>query len=94
MDFNNLDINILYILGELSRFYNNRGPFKLDVIYREFTDIPNENIVTAIMKLENEKKIRIDNDGTKISLSKNGIEEIKTIQKYSEGLYINTKIAR
>lgn len=81
MDFKNLDVNILDILGEAWSKSDSPSPFKVSLIYREFSDIPDEHITTALRLLHNQGYLAIHSDYRDIYLTQKGMAEIESLRE-------------
>ncbi len=52
MEFKNLDFNILYVLGEDCCRSGTTGPFEMNSIFTEFSDIPAEDLKAEFIALD------------------------------------------
>lgn len=81
MEFKNLDCNILDLLGETCMRTGTSGPFKMNRIYREFSDIPEEYVTVAIMLLYKKGFLNIQEESQKLFLTPMGIAEIESLRR-------------
>ena len=77
MNFNNLKKNILYHIGDRLILKREKVPFKISTIYKEFADIPQQNIEEALSTLERKDLISISKYDTVIALTGKGFVEFK-----------------
>jgi hypothetical protein len=81
MKFKNLNCNILDILGEMQCRSDDAGPFNMRRIYIEFSDIPDDELETAIMSLDSNGLLKVHEDKQKLNLTPEGIAKVKTMQR-------------
>jgi hypothetical protein len=87
MKFNNLECNILYIFGKNRRYSGIVKSIEKNQIYKEFSDIPKENITAAIMSLTNDGLLNPFNDGMKLYLTRKGIAKVASLKNCIGELY-------
>ena len=80
MRFNNLECNILYLLGRAWRRSGMAGPFDLGAIYDTFADIPEGNLDEAITVLKGKGWLTLDEKREHIFLTPQGIAEVKSFK--------------
>ena len=80
MEFKNLDCNILYVLGEAWSRSGALGPFDVQIISIEFSDIPDEDITAELMALYEDGLVLLHDGGQKLSLTSRGVAKIKSLQ--------------
>jgi hypothetical protein len=80
MKIKNLDCNILDMLGDECARSGATGPFEIERVYRTFSDIPVENVSSAIQKLIQRALMTIENNGQSLHLTRAGIEEVEALK--------------
>jgi hypothetical protein len=68
MEFNNLDCNIMDILGDHWKRSDTSGPFELSCILDAFSDIPKENLMGALLALQKAGSLYLHKGGQTLSL--------------------------
>ena len=79
MEFKNLDANILYVLGEGCCRSGTIGPFDMNGIFIEFSDIPAEDLTAELIALGKNGLLVIHGDGQKFSLTAKGKAKIESL---------------
>ena len=80
MKIKNLDCNILDMLGDQWARSGATGPFEIEGVYRTFSDIPSENVSSAIQKLLHSELVRVENNAQSLYLTRAGIEKIEALR--------------
>lgn len=80
MEFKNLECNILDILGESWDQSGNLGPIEINIIYKAFSDIPEENVSAELMALCDDGLLCIHDDTQKLSLTSKGVTKIESLR--------------
>ena len=85
MKFNNIERNILYLLGDKWLSSGVLGPFDTDWIFEKFSDIPHKNVKNALRMIKNKGFVDFPSNYRKISLTQNGLSKIKVIRLPENG---------
>jgi hypothetical protein len=80
MKINNIDRNILYLLGEKWLKTGTLGPFETGWIFDEFSDIPEKNMKDALMAIKASGYVKLTSNLRGISLTKKGVSHIKFLK--------------
>jgi hypothetical protein len=80
MKFNNLECNILYIFGKERRYSGVLKSIERNQVYKEFSDIPKEDITAAIMSLTNDGLLDPFKDRMKLYLTRKGIAKVGSLK--------------
>ncbi|MGD2099394.1 MAG: hypothetical protein PVG35_17595 [Desulfobacterales bacterium] len=80
MKFNNIERNILYLLGDKWLNSGTLGPFDTEWIFDNFSDIPHKNMKNALWSIKNRGLVDFPSNYRKISLTQKGLSKIKVIQ--------------
>jgi hypothetical protein len=78
MKFNNLDINILYLVCKELVKRNQCGHVTPDVIYQTFPDIPDEQIDSTIRSLVGKGLLEENNDLSQLHITARGLSKIRS----------------
>jgi hypothetical protein len=84
MEFNNLDCNIMDILGDHWKRSDTSGPFELSCILDAFSDIPKENLMGALLALQKAGSLYLHKGGQTLSLTASGIAQIESLRTCME----------
>lgn len=87
MEFNNLNCNILDILGEMQCRSDDTGPFRVSRIFIEFCDIPDDELEAAIMSLDSDGLLKVHKDKHELDLTPKGIAKVKSMQRCLKELH-------
>lgn len=79
MKFNNIERNILYLLGKEWLTSRTLGPFSTKWIFDKFSDIPEENMKDALMTIEAQNFVELPSNYGNISLTQKGLSKINVI---------------
>ena len=79
MEFKNLDSNILYVLGEGCCRSGTIGPFAMNIIFSEFSDIPAEDLKAEFIALGKNGLLVIHGDGQNFSLTSKGKAKMESL---------------
>ena len=79
MDFKNLDWNILYLLGEELGRSGTIGPFDINTIFMEFSDIPGQYLTAELTALEKDGLLVIHGNGQQLSLTSKAAAKIEAL---------------
>jgi hypothetical protein len=85
MKFNNIERNILYLLGDKWLSSGVLGPFDTEWIFDNFSEIPDKNVKNALQTIKNQGLVDFPSNYRKISLTQNGLSKIKVIQLPENG---------
>jgi hypothetical protein len=77
MKFKNLRNNFLFLLGNRWVRSGSLGPYHSELIYEEFSDIPNENISKELESLQANGFVAMTPDRDRIYLTNKGISQIE-----------------
>ena len=80
MKFNNIERNILYLLGDKWLKSGSRGPFDTGWIFNRFSDIPDKNLKDAMNSIKDRGFVEFPLDYGHISLTQKGLSKIKVTQ--------------
>ena len=87
MKFNNIERNILYLLGDKWLNSGDLGPFETKWIFDKFSDIPDKNVKNALRSIKDKGLVDFPSNYRKISLTQNGLSKIKVIQLPENGKF-------
>jgi hypothetical protein len=79
MEINNLERNVIYLLGRQLLKTRTSGPFDTSWIFDTFSDIPDENMKDALLSLQNSGYVELTSSFKKINLTRKGFSKIKVI---------------
>jgi hypothetical protein len=79
MEFRNLGNNILFLLGIGWERSKSIGPYQIELIYKKFSDIPNENISAELESLRAKRVVAIPPNSDRIYLTQKGISQIESL---------------
>jgi hypothetical protein len=79
MKFNNIERNILYLLGRQWLKSRTLGPFDTRRIFDKFSDIPDKNIKTVLSSMNKSGYVKLASNYANISLTQKGLSKIKVI---------------
>lgn len=79
MNFNNIERNILYLLGKEKLKSGSLEPFDTQRIFDEFSDIPDKNLKAALKSMKEEGLAKFTPNYRSISLTRKGLSKIKVI---------------
>jgi len=82
MEFNNLEINILYSLEKNWSANHSRGPFETQQIYRDFADIPDQDIKAALEALNERGLLWVYPETRDLTLTARGVIKIKSMNRH------------
>lgn len=80
MEFNNIERNILYLLGNEWLKSRTLGPFETRWIFDKFSDIPDKSIKTALRSINESGFVKLTSNYDQISLTQKGLSKIKIIK--------------
>lgn len=79
MEFKNLDYNILYVLGKDCCRAGTSGPFEMNIIFTEFSDIPAEDLTAEFTALDKKGLLVIHGGGQQFSLTAKGKAKVESL---------------
>jgi hypothetical protein len=82
MQIENLTNNFLHLLGTIWIKSGSLGPHYTELIFKAFSDIPDEDISTGLESLEEKGFIIMSPDKKKIFLEDKGIGEIQYLMSW------------
>jgi hypothetical protein len=85
MKFNNIERNILYLLGKEKLRSGNLGPLDSRWIFDQFSDIPEKNLKAALRSMQKEGLIKLTPNYRNITLTRKGLSKIKVIDLPDNG---------
>lgn len=85
MKFNNIERNILYLLGKEWLKSKTLGPYDTGGIFDKFSDIPDENMKDALESMKERGFVELTSNFRKISLTPKGLSKIDVITLPKEG---------
>jgi hypothetical protein len=85
MKFNNLERNVLYLLGKEWLNSGTLDSFDTGWIFEKFSDIPDENMYAALRSLKERGLAELTSDYRNISLTPRGLSKIEFIQLPENG---------
>jgi len=85
MKFNNIERNILYLLGNEYLKSGILGPFDTNLILDKFSDIPAENMKDALKLINNSGFVDLTSNYRTISLTQKGLSKIRVIDLPENG---------
>jgi len=81
MEFNNLECNILYLLGLETSDADTGAPLEMQQIAQAFSDIPQKNVKAALLNLEKHGLLNTRKNTFELFLTPKGIAAIKSIYR-------------
>ena len=85
MIFNNIERNILYLLGNEWLRSKSLGPFDTGKIFEKFSDIPDKNMKDALGSMKERGFVELTSNYRKISLTSKGLSKIEVIDLPGNG---------
>jgi len=85
MKINNIDRNVLYLLGKKWLKSGTSGPFDTGWIFDEFSDIPEKNMQEALRSIKEPGYVELTPNFRYISLTKKGLSKIKVLKMPQNG---------
>jgi len=85
MKINNIDRNVLYMLGKEWLKSGTPGPFDTGWIFEEFSDIPQKNMNEALGSIKASGYVELTPDFRSISLTRKGLSKIKVLKVPKKG---------
>ena len=85
MKFNNIERNILYLLGKEKLKSGSLGPFDTRRIFDRFPDIPHKNLKAALRSMKTGGFAKLTPNYRSISLTQKGLSKIKVIDLPDDG---------
>jgi hypothetical protein len=79
MEFNNIERNILYLLGNEWLKSGTLGPFETKWIFEQYADIPDKNMKQALRSIKQRGLVDFPSDYRNIYLTQKGLSNIKVI---------------
>ena len=79
MEFKNLDKRILLLLAKKWKEKGIGGPYRTSVIYKGYSDLPDEYITRELNKLNTEGLITFTSDKHRLYLTDKGISRIQSL---------------
>ena len=87
MKINNIERNIMYLLGKKWIESKTPGPFGTDWIFDEFSDIPDKNMKEALQSIKQDGYVELTSNYRRISLTRKGLSKIKVIKLPQNGKF-------
>ncbi|MEE4264267.1 MAG: hypothetical protein V2I56_16395 [Desulfobacteraceae bacterium] len=87
MKINNIERNIIYLLGRKWIESKTPGPFDTDWIFDKFSDIPDRNMKEALQSLKEDGYVELTSNYRRISLTRKGLSKIKVIKLPKNGKF-------
>ena len=87
MKFNNVERNLLYLLGDKWLNSGTLGPFETKWIFDKFSDIPDENIKIALKSIKDKGLVEFPINNHHIFLTLKGLSKIKVIKLPENGKF-------
>lgn len=87
MKFNNIDRNILHILGNKYLNSESLGPHSTTGLFDRFSEIPDKNMKDALDSMKAKGLINFPPDYRYLSLTQKGLSKIKVIKLPEEGKF-------
>jgi hypothetical protein len=78
MEINNLAINILYFMCKPLKGQSRNGTISSRDVFKEFSDIPDSNVMSAINSMANDRLITIDRKRAQLSITASGISRLQS----------------
>ena len=85
MKFNNIERNILYLLGKKWLKSKSLGPFDTGAIFEKFSDIPEKNMKDALGSMKEKGLVELTSNYRKIYLTSKGLSKIDVIDLPENG---------
>lgn len=85
MKFNNLERNILYLLGNQWIKSGTLGPFGIKLIFDKYSDIPDNSMKNALKSIKERGFVKLTSNYDHISLTQKGLSKIKVIHSPEDG---------
>ena len=85
MKFDNIERNILYLLGQEWLKSKSIGPFDTGVVFNTFPDIPDKNMKDALNSMKESGFVELTTNYRTISLTQKGLSKIDVIALPEEG---------
>lgn len=85
MEVNNLERNVMYLLGRQWLKTGTSGPFDTAWIFDTFSDIPDENMKDALNSLQESGYAELTSNFQRINLTRKGLSKIKVIDLPQNG---------
>jgi hypothetical protein len=85
MKFNNIERNILYLLGKEKLKSGSLGPFDTRWIFDKFSDIPDKHMKAALRSMKAGGFAKVTPNYRSISLTQKGLSKIKFIDLPGNG---------
>jgi len=85
MEFYNIERNILHMLADEWLKSKTLGPFDTQPIFDEFSDIPDENMKSALWSIKEQGFAELTPNFRNISLTQKGLSKIKIIHLPENG---------
>ena len=85
MKFNNIERNILYLLGDEWLKLGTLGPFDTKWIFDKFSDIPDKDMKEALRSIKQRGFVELTSTYGNISLTQKGLSKIKVINLPENG---------
>ena len=85
MKFNNIERNILYLLGKEWLKSKSLGPFDTGKIFDKFSDIPDKNMKDALESMRARGFVELTSNYRNISLTQKGLSKIEVINLPENG---------
>jgi hypothetical protein len=87
MKFNNIELNILYLLGNEWLKSGIQGPFDTGPIFDAFSDIPHKNMKDALESIKERGLVKLTPNYRRIYLTQKGLSKIKVIKLPENGKF-------
>ena len=87
MKINNIDRNVLYLLGKKWLKSGTSGPFDTGWIFDEFSDIPEKNMKEALRSIKESGYVELTPNFRSISLTQKGLSKIKVLNLPQKGMF-------
>lgn len=87
MKFNNIERNILYLLGDRWLNSGTLGPFDTRWIFDKFSDIPDDHMKTAMQSIKKRGFVDFPPNYREISLTQKGLSKLKIIKLPENGKF-------
>lgn len=87
MEINNIERNIMYLLGKEWLKTGSSGPFNSDWIFETFSDIPEKNMKAALRSIEKAGYVELRSNYRRISITRKGLSKIKFLKLPENGKF-------
>ena len=87
MKFNNIDRNILHLLGNKWIKSESLGPHSTLGLFNRFSEIPDKNLKAALDSLKAKGLVKFPPDYRYLSLTQKGLSKIKVIKLPENGKF-------